>query len=136
MLLHIPDPIANNYLKLLRLKLNKQYFETFSFVIYFAGLSALQTKQHWMIWMVKELKKFWGETVVGYLKCCSWMLPRKPAEDYGKSSETFASVLAVIRRECLPNNSTEFFRKLNYWFTELYISHQVRMFCWTTNSFF
>ena len=65
MLLNVSDPIANNYIKLLRLKLNKQYFETFCFEIYFTGLSALQTIQHRMIWMMKELKKVWREMVVG-----------------------------------------------------------------------
>lgn len=45
MLLHVSDPIANNYLKLLRLKLNKQHFEIFSFAIYFTGLSAWQKKK-------------------------------------------------------------------------------------------
>jgi len=37
---------------------------------------------------------------------------KKTAENYRKSSERFVSVLAVIRRECLPNKSTEFFKKL------------------------
>ena len=65
MLLHVSDRVANNYLKLLRLKLNKKHFETFYFVIYCTGLSALQTKQHRKIRMMKELKKIWRETVVG-----------------------------------------------------------------------